>query len=84
MSKGVKNYKKIIFMGDFNFFDTTDKSSYFLENGFQEVASKNTYKSKEYDSRPDRIYFKKFKCVASYVYEDDFMSDHYCLMARFI
>ncbi len=70
-------YKYIILLGDFNFFCDTMKFDSLIE-----VPSDKTFKNDKYHSRPDRIYYKNFNLLSSYVVETS-LSDHCMLIAIF-
>jgi len=87
IQKEIDKSKRVILLGDFNFFD--DEQSFdeqsFNEQSFLEMKDCNvggtyTYVDDKYKSRPDRIYYKGFK-KKNFITYDLKLSDHKCISA---
>ena len=77
MLKTLKD-SKIILTGDFNFYKETKK----FELLDSDPNGTPTFVSKQYKSRPDRIYSKGFEIKARRVVKFGKLSDHKCLIAE--
>lgn len=71
-SRQIKNF---VLLGDFNYYTHEGKLDY------NQVNTEPTYR--EYDSRPDRVYFNNFEVESCKVVETD-LSDHYPIVSIFI
>jgi endonuclease/exonuclease/phosphatase family metal-dependent hydrolase len=69
---------KVILLGDFNFFD--EEPVFELKDAGKELG--NTFVSKKYKSRPDRIYYSGFNPL-KYRIDESGLSDHKAIIAEF-
>lgn len=68
------NIKNFVMLGDFNYYDSDGKLNY------PQVYTENTYQ-RDYDSRPDRIYYSNFEPQNPLVLETN-LSDHYPIVVN--
>lgn len=81
----IEENNRIVVLGDLNFFGELPKLKWVNDSDPNGI---NTFVSKEYQSRPDRIYYNRFYLVARRVIKfngtSGSLSDHKCFIADLI